>query len=95
MSTKEQYRRKMQAELDQWKAELDQMKARARAATAQSRIQLDRRIEELERRIAEGKAKLDELAEATGDRWETLKSGVDKAWDSLKEAFAEATETRR
>jgi hypothetical protein len=36
------------------------------------------------------KAKLSQLSEASDDAWESLKDGVESAWDTLRSAFGDA-----
>jgi predicted RNase H-like nuclease (RuvC/YqgF family) len=87
---KELYEQKMRARLDEWKAELDKLKARAKGASADTQIKMNREIEELETAIQEGETRLSALAEASGDAWESIKEGVDAAWESLTSAFDQA-----
>jgi chromosome segregation ATPase len=91
MNEKELYRRKRQAQLDEWKADVDKLKARASGASADAQLELNAQIKALKAKIDEGKAKLSALAAAGEDSWETLKDGVESAWGSLKSAMSEAT----
>ena len=90
MNDKELYQQKMQARLDEWKAEVDRLKAKASGASADVQLDMNKQIRVLERSIEEGKAKLTELAEASEDGGESIKDGVESAWDSLKSAATDA-----
>ena len=90
MSTKELYKQKMQAQLDEWEAEIDRFKAKASGASANAQLDLNKDINALKGKIEQGKTKLAEIAEASDDAWESIKEGVDSAWDSLKSAVSDA-----
>jgi len=90
MSDKELYQQKRQAQLDEWEAEVDKLKARASGASADAQLELNKQIDGLEGKIEQGKAKLAEIEGASEDAWESIKEGVDGAWDSMKSAFSDA-----
>jgi chromosome segregation ATPase len=90
MSEKEQYYKKMQAQLDEWKADLDKLKAKARKAEAITRIEAEKNIKEIEIKIEAGQSKLNELKGASDEAWEALKSGFESAWSSIKSGIKDA-----
>lgn len=90
MNDRELYRKKMQAQLDEWKADLDKLRAKASRASADAQLKLNKQLRELEGKLEKGKATLAELADAGEDAWESFKDGVESAWDSLKSAISEA-----
>ncbi|MND03372.1 hypothetical protein D3C83_231580 [compost metagenome] len=45
----------------------------------------------MEGKLDDGKAKLAELADASGEAWDELKAGVDTAWQSLKTGVRDAS----
>ena len=91
MGNKELYQQKMQAKLDGWKAEVDKLKAKASGTSADAQIKMNKHIREIESKIEEGKSKLSELATAGEGAWETVKDGLESAWDSLRSAISDAT----
>ncbi|MFA7566936.1 MAG: hypothetical protein WCY01_07895 [Alkalispirochaeta sp.] len=90
MSDKELYRQKKQAQLDEWQADVDKLKAKVSRADADVQLKMNKQIRTLESKIADGKAKLSQLAEASDAARESLKEGVESAWDSLKSAVSDA-----
>lgn len=90
MSKKELYKQKMQAQLDEWEAEVDRFKAKASGASANVQLEMNKEINALKGKIEQGKTKLAEMADASEDTWESIKEGVDSAWDSLKAAVSDA-----
>jgi chromosome segregation ATPase len=87
MTDKELYQQKKQAQLDKWKAEISMMKAKASVVSADAQLQFNKQIAALEGKIEEGKVKLSEIADASEDAWESVKSGVESTWDSIKTTF--------
>ena len=84
MDDRELYRRKRQAQLDEWKADLDKLKARARGAKADVQIELNKHIKELEKKIHEAAVRLGELAAAGEASWESSRKNVETTWAALK-----------
>lgn len=72
MDTKQAYKDKLEAQLEEWRAKIAQLKAQADKKEA---------VEH----------KLKELANASGEAWRELKSGVEKAVDDLKVSLKEAS----
>jgi septal ring factor EnvC (AmiA/AmiB activator) len=90
MSKKELYKQKMQAQLDEWEAEVEMYKAKASGANANVQLELNKELNALKENIEQGKTKLAELADTSEDSWESIKVGVDSAWDSLRAAVSDA-----
>lgn len=90
MDEREQYRRKAQAQLDEWTADLEKLKARASGASAEARLQMNEQIKELEGKVEESKVQVAELSETSDEAWELVKERFDSAWESVKSAFSDA-----
>ena len=88
---KDLYQQKKQAQLDEWKAEIAKLKAKASGASADAQMEINKQIKVVDNQIKEGKAKLSELGKAGNEAWETLKDGVESAWDSMKSSFSAAS----
>jgi biopolymer transport protein ExbB/TolQ len=84
MNQKELYQQKKQAQLDEWKAEVDKLKAKASGGSADAQLALKKQIKALEGNIEEGKTKLAEIADASEDAWESIKSSFSDATDKFK-----------
>lgn len=89
MNDKKLYQQKREAEVEIWKSEILKLKAKASIASADAQIEMNKHIDALEKKIDEGKTKLSDLIKATDDRYESMKSGVESSWDSLKTAFSD------
>jgi septal ring factor EnvC (AmiA/AmiB activator) len=90
MSKKELYKQKMQAQLDEWEAEVERFKAKSSGASANVQLELNKELNALKGKIGQVKTKLTELADTSEDSWESIKLGLDSAWDSLRAAVSDA-----
>lgn len=90
MNQKELYKRKYQAQLDEWKADVAKLKAKASGAGAEARIEMNKLIKELDHRIDEAGTELSKLATASEEAWDSARKGVESAWDSLMSAVHDA-----
>ena len=87
MDKKEEYRKKLEAQLKEWKAKIDTLEAKGAKLTAEAKTELMREIGELRKRKGIVKEKWNELQKAGGDSWDTMKVGVEKAAAELKGAM--------
>jgi uncharacterized protein YlxW (UPF0749 family) len=90
MSLKEEYVKKLQAQLNEWSAEINTLKAKADSAHADAQIEYYKQVEELRSMQNTVARKLTELEDAGDDAWEELKAGIDSAWDTLHDALKSA-----
>ena len=76
MSDKETYKERMQAQLNEWKEEAGKLKDKASQEAShisqEAQEAIKEQIKKLEEKIAQGKSKLDELAQATEDAWDSV-----------------------
>jgi len=89
---KENYQKKIESQLDEWRADIDRLREKAKGATAEAKLKYQESIDKLEIRLEEGKSKLKDLKESSGDAWEAVKDGADSIWDTMKATFAEVKE---
>lgn len=90
MTDKELYHQKRQAQLDEWKADLDKLKAKAARANAESQIEMHKHIRKLGTMLDDNSTMLSEFSKASGEAWDSIKIGVDTAWEALKCSFGDA-----
>lgn len=82
----------MEAKLEEERAHLDLLKARAKRAVADGKIMAYEELADAEGKLEAVKSKLKELGAATEGAFEEMKTGVETAWDSLKQASTRAVE---
>lgn len=92
---KENYQKKIESQLNEWRADIDRLKARARNATAETRLKYQESIDRLEQKMDEGKSKLKDIRESSGEAWESIREGADSIWDTMKATFAEVRDKLR
>ncbi len=90
MSMKEEYEKKMQAQLDEWVAEMEKLKAKAEQAEADARISYNEQIEKLKQHQQEAQEQLDQFRKASEDAWEDMRTGMETAWTAFGEAMKTA-----
>ena len=78
---------KMETQLRQWGAKLDELVVKAEGAGTEAKADYRKRIDDLKAKHQVAQAKLDELKAAGSEKWETLKAGVESAWNELDVAF--------
>lgn len=88
---KEEFARKMRANLASIEADIAGLKNRAGAAAGDARDKLNKQIADLEKKRDEMKKRLDKFS-ASGDRaWKSLKGGIERAWSEVKVAYDKAS----
>jgi multidrug efflux pump subunit AcrA (membrane-fusion protein) len=87
---REEYKQKLQAQLDEWKIKIAELKGKAVEAEAGVKADIEQQVNELEGKVVEAEAKLAELADAGEDTWETVKKRVEHSWDSLRNTIGDA-----
>lgn len=90
MNAKESYKKKVQAQLDEWAAEIDRLRARADKDQADAQLRYYSQIGELRAMQAAAGQKLDQLKAAGDTAWEDLRGGIERARDSLGAAVKAA-----
>ena len=90
MENKEAYRKKIEAQLDEWKAEADKMRAKFNKKKAETEIDYSNYLDDLKEKQKNARAKLKKLEEAGGGAWKELKTGLEKATADLKKSFEKA-----
>ena len=87
MDTKEEYRKKLEEQLKEWKEKIETLETKAAHLTAGAKAQLTREIDELLQKKEVLKEKWNALQKASGEEWESMKGGMDKASADLKSAL--------
>ena len=78
---------KMEEQLKHWGTQLDHLVAKVEKAGADVNSERRKRVDALKAKYQAAQAKLSELKVAGGEKWDTLKTGVETAWSDLEAAF--------
>jgi CRISPR/Cas system-associated protein Csx1 len=84
MSTKQAYKKKIDAELDTVQEKLTRFKAQGTDFTAETRVKHAKHVKELEQKLDATKAKLREIEKADDHVWEQLRNGFEDTWTTLQ-----------
>jgi peptidoglycan hydrolase CwlO-like protein len=91
MKTREADIGKMETQLKEWGAKLDELSAKADKAGTEADASYRKRIDNLKAKYEVAHSKLDELRAAGSEKWNTFGTGVESAWNELRDAFKELT----
>jgi len=87
MENRKAHEGKMENQLKQWGIKLDELVAKADEAGAETKIEYRNGIDDLKAKHWEAQVKLDALKATGSEKWETLRTGVESAWNELDVAF--------
>ncbi len=85
MDLRDDYQRKVQAQLNQWSAEINLLKAKAQNAEADVKINYQKKLEELKSKKDVVVRRFKKLRASGIEVFEELKESVDKACTELKQ----------
>lgn len=86
MDTRDLYKQKYEAQLREWSAKIAVLEAQADKATAEAKLQAKPHLDAVREKLAAVNAKLHEIAGATDDKWDDVKTGAEHVWSDLKQA---------
>lgn len=90
MDKKEEYIQKLDAQLREWSTKIDELNAKAEKAKGDIKTEYTRQLEALKALQESAVKRLAEMSEASGQAWEQLRIGAEKAWHELKTSLDNA-----
>jgi hypothetical protein len=84
---RDEYVADMNKQLDALNVKYEEWKAKATTAQGDAKKELDKKLEQAKVKRDEAAKKLNEVKEASLDRWEKVKDGVGSAFEDLKKIF--------
>lgn len=84
---KDEYHHKINAEVSEWDAKLERDRAERKADAADRELDEEADYQEYRAKRQDVSRKLADLRNASEDKWEDMKTGVEKAWLDAKNAF--------
>ena len=90
MDKKEEYILKLDAQLRAWSTKIDELNAKAEKAKGDIKAEYTRQLEALKALQESAVKRLAEMSEASGQAWEQLRIGAEKAWHELKTSLDNA-----
>jgi hypothetical protein len=89
MSSREDYIKKLQLQLDKWNAEIYILKEDAQRAEANTKESYEKRIEQLRKKCQAAKGKIRQIQESNNIGWKELKEGLKESWKGIKQIFSD------
>lgn len=90
MMNRDEYVRKLKAQLDQWNAEAKQWEAKAHEAQSQMKAEYEKQLAAVNARRDEALYQMKLLQNASLDAWQDMMRGTEEAWKNMSEAFNKA-----
>jgi phage shock protein A len=87
MSKRSEYIEKMKLQLDELNRKLDELEAKKNAASAEAGKKFDEQMAELRMLSGKARVKLNEIREASEDRWESLVAEGEKVQKAFVHSF--------
>ena len=87
MATKDAYKKKLEAQLNEWDAKLDVLTAQSQKASADLRIHYENELEKLKAQRAAARNLLADLNARGEHAWEDMKDGAEKVWAEMGKAM--------
>lgn len=87
MRMKKAYQEKIEAQIKEWTAKMQEFKAKADKASAEAKIQMYQQIDRLRVQKEAAQEKLNAIKAASGDSWEALKTGSERALEEMKKTW--------
>lgn len=95
MTTRDAFKKKLTAELNESKAQISLLAAKVENAGADARVGYAKELDSLRDQQQQAADKLKEIEEASGDAWLKVKDGADKLWVDLTRGVASAIQRFR
>lgn len=93
--SRQEYQRKVKAQLDKLNAQLDELKAKADQAQAETRVRFHDQMEEIYTKRDATQAKFNELQQSGEAAWDDIRKGFEQAWTDLAQAFEKAAKSAK
>jgi hypothetical protein len=90
MDKRKEYQEKHEAELKQLYRDIGKLKTFARRTKADAKTAYGEQVKHLEAKVDAAQDKVERLRESSGDAWDGLRSGAEKALGELKAGVKEA-----
>jgi uncharacterized coiled-coil DUF342 family protein len=88
---KEQFQRKMQAKLNEYRKRIYELRVKADEMSAQVKDKVNRRLQDLEAKRKAADEKLAQLESSSDKAWAEIKEGLDQAVKDLDQAYKDAS----
>lgn len=90
MTMREDYEKRLQTQLADWKVELDRLWGKAKDAQSDAAKEYHRQIDKLKAQRESMEKDLAKMRKASEESWKDLRAGTESAWKSMEQAVSAA-----
>jgi hypothetical protein len=90
MTMREDYEKRLQAQLADWKVEIDRLWDKSKGAQADAAKEMHRQIDKLKAQRETMEKDLAKMRKAGEESWKDLRAGSERAWKSMEQAVSAA-----
>lgn len=90
METREAYKKKLEAQLNEWSAQINLLSAKAKNKGADVNLQLAKTLEDLKAKQMAVTQKIKDLDSAGNEAWDSVSVTAEKVLNDLKKGVGEA-----
>lgn len=87
---KEEFTARMKSNIDEMDREIQDLKRESEARSAEAREATKQKIRDLQAKRDDLEKRYEVLEKSTGKAWTKMKSGMEKAWGDVRQAYGEA-----
>ncbi len=87
MTSRENYVKILQAQLDEWNSEINVLRVDTQRVKAETKAEFKKRIGQLHQKCETAKEKIKQIQKSNNTGWEELKDGTEEIWDGIKQLF--------
>jgi uncharacterized protein YukE len=92
MDTREIYKEKTEATIEELNARIDLLRSQMKGKAADAKLSLNSQVELLEEKRQDLESRLRQLRSSAGDAWKEIAIGIDQALDDVGQALERAGE---
>lgn len=87
MTSREDYIKKLQEQLDEWESEINVLKTDAQRMENKTAIEFEKRIMQLQQKCEAAKSKIEQIKNSENAAWGEMKEGAEQMWNGIKDLF--------
>src|SRR4051794_6335481 len=84
MKKRDLYKEKFEAQIHEWKAKIDLMAAQGEKLSVQTKLDIKPHLDSLQAKFDAAKARVVEIASATGDELDAIAAAIEDGWTDIK-----------
>lgn len=90
MSEKKEFLEKQKAQIADWNKQINELIQTAKKTQVDASVKFENYIEDLKERLDDVRLKIEDVKKSGDSSWHDLRTGMEKAWKDLADAFDNA-----